>query len=787
MNAFYKSFIDQGKRIAAEHGLTWELSINSNGKVHKDARWDLAKICGLPTPPYFWVSSLAVDDANIEMQGNSLPADGLVIHPVMTPDWRDLYLATILNEISVKRNKPAHALLNVGRSIKILASYASDEAPWRLSASTVTRAYNGALRIGSSGKVAANLAMVIRTTFDGYHLSENYPLASFCKATGDTATLEAEERVSNLKRNSNTYRNTNKVRAELSSRKDSNKLPDPKAFAELIRIVFTEEPLSFADAIRFSQIKVAIITGFRIGENVMLPVDWARWHEHLDGSGRPANLSGGVARSVSIRHFAEKKAEAISKDGVILYETLQHVPMLLEDAIVETLDHAERITRPLRDRLRRQVETGRLFPEYEPQDLVSLTELYVRMSGSIRLSSEPLDPNMVASYRKSFDFRILDDLYNSQLEALPRRGASRALSEYWDRLHEVHGIEFRRLDGTACRGGSWRAGYLRISDLEDFIRKKIPSKVPETGTFQLDGGRTLSPSELMFLMPIRGLADERDGGVLDVNRYFAVGRSLPIDLQLHLGGRASNNVFTRYGRTPEDKALSLNTHSLRHLQNAELFRLDVSDAIITKRFNRRSISQSHVYDHRSLSEDLAGIEIPEEASGMAPKSKEVLRMIMANRVRGPIIDEFLRTQEELGDEAAFSYLSAEADGLHVTPYGFCVNSFTVDPCPKHLECFNGCRHLTRSPLQTEQDNLETLRQRMVRVINEIESTPEPFQKIGWRNQLSHAKTRLDNINKTLASAPGEAPFPDGQDLYQSVASKRGTSILDMKPKIWRPE
>src|SRR5690606_5981657 len=103
--------------------------------------------------------------------------------------------------------------------------------------------------------------------------------------------------------------------------------------------------------------------------------------------------------------------------------------------------------------------------------------------------------------------------------------------------------------------------------------------------------------------------EERNGGILDVNRYFAIGRASTSDLQLHLGGVA-NNIFSRYGQTDEDRALSLNTHSLRHLQNAELFRLGVADTIITKRFNRRSVAQSYVYDHRSLAEDLAHIDLP---------------------------------------------------------------------------------------------------------------------------------------------------------------------------------
>nr|WP_158447301.1 hypothetical protein [Paraburkholderia sp. BL8N3] len=41
---------------------------------------------------------------------------------------------------------------------------------------------------------------------------------------------------------------------------------------------------------------------------------------------------------------------------------------------------------------------------------------------------------------------------------------------------------------------------------------------------------------------------------------------------------------------------------------------------------------------------------------------------------------FKRIQTEHGDEAAFTWLAASSDGFHVTPYGFCTNSFSVNPC-----------------------------------------------------------------------------------------------------------
>lgn len=678
----------------------------------------------------------------------------------------------------VKRNKPGHALLNIGRTLRIIATCAEAEEPWELTPNSIQRAYNLALKIGSSGKLAANISMVVRTLFDVLHIADRSPLAKFC--TAYPGQQLSDEKVSSLKRGNNTYRQTNKVRAELSDRKGAAKLPNEKAFWELIRIVFTEQPKTFVDAIRFSQIKIAIVTGFRIGENILLPADWAQWHEYLAADGSSAESKGGISRSLSIRHFAEKQATDKSTEGIVLFENTQHVPAIFEDLVLEALGDAERLTRPLRERLRLQISTGRLLPELPEDALAPAWDIYSRISGSLWFASPPLPEELVSKYREAFDPIYLDKMRQLQIRQVPIHGVSANCMKYLKNLP----ITIRRHDSTPFIGKvDWKNAYIRVSEAEALIRGGMTSKLPDTKPFLMRDGGCLSPAELMFLMPIRALIEERNGGVLDANRYFAVGRASALDLQLHLGG-GTNNIFSRYGQTDEDRAHSLNTHSFRHLQNAELFRLGVADTIITKRFNRRSVAQSYVYDHRSLAEDLAHIDLPKGAEAMAPRAQETLQMIMAKKIRGPIVDEFLKIQEDMGDDEAFHYLSAEADGLHATPFGFCVNSFTVDPCPKHLECYD-CRHLTRSGVPEEQQRLEKLKHRMIDVVNVIEASPPEARNIGWQNQLNHAQSRLESLEKILVTAPLAHPFPDGKDLYSAVEVKHGTSILD-EPKTWRP-
>lgn len=215
------------------------------------------------------------------------------------------------------------------------------------------------------------------------------------------------------------------------------------------------------------------------------------------------------------------------------------------------------------------------------------------------------------------------------------------------------------------------------------------------------------------------------------------------------------------------------SHSLRHLQTSELFRLGVADTIISKRFNRRSIVQSYEYDHRSLAEELEHIELPDRVeSALGEKAATVAKMIKAGKANGPIVDAFRRIQNLKGDDAALEFLKAEADGFHATPYGHCLNSFTVDPCPNNLECFAGCRHLSATNLPENRAQLLKLERQLVVALEAARARPST--STGRENQIKHAEVRLVGVRKLLSTPTGESVFPEGPDLSRP----HGRTVLD---------
>ncbi|MBB3146380.1 hypothetical protein FHS21_002795 [Phyllobacterium trifolii] len=781
MNPFYAEYIATAKRLAAERNLNWNLVCDDQGKVSKDTRWNLTALVGMLPPPTLWLGQIGVDpvafqklnEIRLRMNQRVLPTGP------MSQFWLDLYLAVFVHQLLVRKTKPLSAM-QMAQGIRRLAPAAEDAPPWAVTPEQIQQAYNAVLHSADSGKLALDFGTTVRNILDGQKLSDVPALVRFCTPYPTNESLSAQRQAETLRKRQNAHGGKEGLRRSLAERKSAAKLPDERAFWELVRIVFTETPRTFSDAIRFAAFKVQIIMGFRIGETASLPLDWKRWVEYLDADGRPAGHRGGFSRSLMIRHFAEKQEEDERAEGLSFYENTQHVPPMFEEILVETLDHVEKITAPLRERLRRQTETGLVFPEYPEDALVSAWEMYVRMTGNAVFSDAGLPQELVQRYRESYDPQLLKSFRKLQLDGKPA-----SLSGFWTKVPQ-RSIPVRAASGIPFGGSiDWRSAHVRVGDVERYIRENRLTKRSDTRPTMTTDGRLLYPYDLMFIMPVRNLIEGRNDGVLDTTLYSAVGRLDVEDLKTILGGYGGATcIFARYGQTEEDRALRMKTHAVRHLQNTELFRLGVADTIITKKFNRRSVQQSDVYDHRSLAEDLADIDLPPEAEEMlGDRALQVFKMITANKVRGPIVEEFRRVQREYGDEAAFDYLNAEADGLHVTPYGLCMNSFTSDPCPKHLECFNGCLHLSRTKVVSEQVHLERMRDKFAKVIITLEALPLNRRNIGWANQVTHARIRHDNIIKALAADPGMQVFPDGKDLSVTPEQKFGNTLIDTMKRV----
>jgi len=275
-----------------------------------------------------------------------------------------------------------------------------------------------------------------------------------------------------------------------------------------------------------------------------------------------------------LRHFAEKQ-RIVYEDGNVLFEAVQDVPLIFEEALTSTLDQIVTATDPLRVTLRQQVELGRPLPQFKPDELVLAAELYTYLSGNAFFIAMPDDvrAKYVAAYQAEYSPAILDELNREQIRAL-RNGNALDPAAYMF-LRRFKGAPYRIEEGSVWddRKKIWSEVYLRVDEVEAVLNSDLPTKRSDTAPIRTADGE-LSAWELMFLMPKRALADGRDGGLCDVTRYCAIGRMDRQMVTTALSKSDANGkltLFEIYGQSDEDRQLSIRPHSLRHLQNTELF------------------------------------------------------------------------------------------------------------------------------------------------------------------------------------------------------------------------
>ncbi|MFV8639607.1 hypothetical protein ACNRBS_09360 [Ralstonia pseudosolanacearum] len=758
MNAGYRAYVDLGRTLAEQRALQWLLPLEPDGRVSKGHGWNLTTLAGDVPPPTHYLNHLGRDAKMLQ----ALAEPSLRAAP-LSVGWQDLIKTAALEQLLVKRNTTGHIVGNIVRPLRVLATCVPDKEPWQLTVEDGSRAIELARGVQACGKLGEMVEGVLRNLFDVQHLADAGPLYRGVPRPRSTST----------RRRAAFLKSEDELRDSLEQRKRAERLPERRAFWELVRIVMTEPPRSYVDTLRFLCLRTMIVTGLRVGEAVLLPADWQRNRVYYDRQGRPAREKGGYADALMLRHFAEKQ-QTEESDSRVLFEKAQYVPEMFRELITETLQRCVELTEPLRRTLRLQTETGRLLPWYAEHDVVPAAHLYPHLTGNPFWAAVDDEDRarLQECYRTQFDVAVFQEIHDLQRVSHRRQPRlDMAAYVYLHRLGKAMRaddctLSFRRPDGSVIPPDArmqWAQTCLHIGELEAYLRAAVPTKLSDTQALPLAAG-ALQSWELLFLTPKRSLAEERDDGLCDVTRVMAVNRPDGGFVANALGERSiGESLFERYGQSAEDKQLRLESHMLRHLQNTELFRLGVADTIISKRFNRRSVAQSYEYDHRSLAEQLDQIELPPEVEiALGDKASTVAKMIQAGRASGPVVATFLRIQADEGDEAAFAYLKTEADGFHATPYGHCLNSFTVDPCPKHLECFTGCRHLSATNLPENRAHLTSLEGKFVAALEHAQARPATTP--GRDNQIAHAQVRLDGVRKLLATADGEHPFPDGPDL-----------------------
>lgn len=616
----YTEFISEMRDFVESKGVAWNIPLDAQGLPHSGCDWDLRQLTNSHARHASRLNGFAVDEAMRDTAKAAGISSATLPQGAILGEGAQDFIKAVVAQRCLLAQSPL-AIRHTARIYRKLFSVTVKE-PWDINGEDIERFLQLPHGDDKIYSVMGRLSNLVNERM----LSLHCPL--------EVAIPEALRVGAQIK---------------LSTRRGGEKLPDAGALFELTRIVFQEAPLYHQDLIRFAALRLLILTGLRLNEVLMLPVDCLRWESHFDVvTGAPAGEVSGCSQSLQLRYFGEKHMEGAPD---ILAEERQWIPERFHSHVRQAVDVAIHATQRLREILAVQHAHPEQFPS---------------------------------------------------------------------------------------------------SDLR---------------RFKTNEGASLTTADLLFLVVFgaKGLPDS-------LAHDAAISTIAPSTMYQALGSSGEKStLFKRYRSGSGSETMSIGAHSLRHLMNTELFRLNVPDTAITHQFGRQTVAQSYEYDHRNLAERLRFVTLPAGAhEHIRPGTPQdlVARMVVSGAVGGSHIERsFRKIQAEHGDAVAFQYLAANSDGFHVTPYGYCTNSFSVNPCSRHLKCFDNCKHFAASGAPEHRIRLEDLRDRLV-AMHEA-AIAKKSGTVGYRNQIAHSEKLLDGVQKALSAQPGTPIFPCGEDHSQS--------------------
>jgi hypothetical protein len=288
--------------------------------------------------------------------------------------WQDLVWALVVKHLVAEKKSPGHAANNVARPTRCLATCCWPKEPWEITAEDLREALD--ILAAVSAKLSENAETVARW-MSAERLAHAHPLI------GPRKRGRAAFRPSRA----------SDIRHNLDERKRLNRLPGEQAFWELVRIALDERPASFYDDLRLRACLIQILMGLRVGEIATLPADTLHARDLTTAQGGRPFRVGGHDRILSLRHFSEKQAGADAR-GIVWAEKATSVITLFESVIEQTVSDILARTAPLRERLRVQHETGRIFPELDPNQPLGIADLYPRVTGNpVACLDHQVDPS----------------------------------------------------------------------------------------------------------------------------------------------------------------------------------------------------------------------------------------------------------------------------------------------------------------------------------------------------------------------------------------------------------
>lgn len=281
--------------------------------------------------------------------------------------------------------------------------------------------------------------------------------------------------------------------------------------------------------------------------------------------------------------------------------------------------------------------------------------------------------------------------------------------------------------------------------------------------------------------------------------------AIAFDGQFRLGGRESNvfraiprrvmltdinralgadpqfsSIFSRRSLLEADGTpIRLTSHQPRHWRNTIYHLTGMSNVQQALALGRKRLDQNVYYQHTSIEENTATHQEFLAFNSHHERIDFLHAGIRDKRIQGALTDSYHALLSDKGTITADAFLTVHATALHVTPFGGCIHDFSQAPCPKHLQCWNGCSHLHLMGTPSERTNLEKQAENLTAAITIMRDAGAG--EAGSDVWLADQEDKLNNLKSVLArdtSGGVQRVFPNGRPITVADSDKRHSSVSD---------
>ena len=190
------------------------------------------------------------------------------------------------------------------------------------------------------------------------------------------------------------------------------------------------------------------------------------------------------------------------------------------------------------------------------------------------------------------------------------------------------------------------------------------------------------------------------------------------------------------------------------------------------------MDQNTTYQHTTLKERTQSHKDFIAFNSISEKLTFLHEGIRTNKILGNITDTYNLLIKKKGIDTAETFLKTHAHAIHLTPFGGCTHDFSQAPCPKHLQCWNGCSHLHRTNTPGETERIKEQLEFSTKALEEMKSNSEEYGSNVWIKDLEN---KVANLKKAIMIKPSTSPIPvspEGIQMTIPINERKTSSVSD---------